>query len=107
MKKIVIALIIGIAAGIVDVVPMIAQQLNGYACASAFVHWVVLGLIIPFIGWNLKGWLKGILVSLLALLPVMILVSEKEPFSLIPMTAFSLVLGAAVGWAGEKWVKAV
>jgi hypothetical protein len=46
-------------------------------------------------------------VSLLALLPVMILVLEKEPLSLIPMTAFSLVLGAAVGWAGEKWVKTV
>jgi len=107
MKKIVIALIIGIAAGIVDVVPMMVQQLNGYACLSAFVHWVVLGLIIPFIGWNLKGWLKGILVSVLALLPVMVLVMEKEPMSLIPMTAFSLLLGAGVGWAGEKWVKGV
>ncbi|HAM97294.1 MAG TPA: hypothetical protein DCQ26_01680 [Marinilabiliales bacterium] len=107
MKKIFFALSIGIAAGIIDAVPMILQDLNPYASVSAFVHWVVLGLIIPFVSWNMKGWLKGILVGLLALLPVMVLVSEKEPLSLIPMTLFSVLLGAAVGWAGEKWVSSL
>lgn len=105
MKNIVKALLIGAAAGVIDIIPMIIQQLNIYAISSAFVHWLVLGLIIPFINWEIRAWAKGIIISVLSSVPILIIIAEKEPFSTIPVMIMSIVLGGLLGIVGEKLVK--
>jgi hypothetical protein len=104
MKNIFIALCIGCIAGIIDVVPMIVQKIDKSACISAFIQWLVLGLIIPFVNWNIQPWLKGLLIGELAALPILILVFAKEPKSVVPIVVFSAVLGIAVGIAGAKFI---
>lgn len=105
MKNIFIALIIGILAAIVDVVPMIIQRLDKYACISAAIQWIALGLIIPFVNWDMQPWLKGLLIAELTALPIIVLVFAKEPKSIIPIVIFSAILGIAVGLAGSKFIK--
>lgn len=105
MKNIFIALIIGLSAAIIDVVPMIIQRIDKSASISAFIQWVVLGLIIPYVNWDLQPWLKGLIIAELAALPILVLVFTKEPKSIIPIILFSAVLGAAVGVAGAKFIK--
>mgnify|MGYP000014480034 CR=1 FL=1 len=104
MNNILIALLIGIIAGILDVIPMILQKLNKYANFSAFMHWVVLGLIIPFVHWNVDPWLKGLLIGVLSAIPVIILVSEKDKKSIIPILAMSALLGIGVAIAGARFI---
>ena len=104
MSKIIIALLIGIIAGIIDVVPMIIQKIDRSACISAFVQWIFLGLIIPYVSWDIQPWLKGLLIAEMAALPIMVLVFVKEPKSTIPIFIFSAILGALVGVAGAKFV---
>ncbi len=104
MEKILIALCIGVAAGILDVTPMIIQKLNKTANWSAFIHWVVLGLIIPFVHWDMDTWLKGLVIGVLTTVPVMIIVSANDKKALIPMTLLSALLGAGVGFAGAYFV---
>jgi len=103
MKKLFISLGIGVAAGVVDVIPMIIQQLNIYACLSAFAQWVVLGILINYIELGMKAWLKGLTVALLCSIPIVIIVSENEPVSAIPIVIFSAVLGSLVGFFGKKY----
>jgi hypothetical protein len=105
MKNIFIALIIGISAAIIDVVPMIIQRIDKYACISAAIQWIVLGLIIPYVSWDMQPWLKGLLIGEMAALPVLILVFAKDPKSVIPIILFSAILGTAVGLAGAKFIK--
>ncbi len=105
MKNIFKALLIGLSAGAIDALPMIFQGLPWSATFSAFVHWIVLGLIIPFVNWNIKPWLKGLFIAILSELPIIIIVAEKEPISIIPITIFSLILGVAVGYCGDRFVK--
>ncbi len=105
MKNIFIALIIGISAGIIDVVPMIIQRIDKTACISAFIQWIVLGLIIPYVNWDMQAWLKGLIIAELAALPIMVLVFAKDPKSIIPIIIFSAILGIAVGLAGARFVK--
>jgi hypothetical protein len=105
MKNILIALIMGIVAGIIDVIPMVIQKLDMYSCVSAFIHWVVLGLVIPYVTWNIKPWLKGLLIAELTAISIMIIVYPQYPISLIPMIIFSAILGAGVGVAGAKFVR--
>jgi hypothetical protein len=105
MKNIFIAFIIGLSAAIIDVVPMIIQRIDKSACISAFIQWIVLGLIIPYVNWDIQPWIKGLIIAELAALPIMILVFAKEPKSIVPIIIFSAILGAAVGLAGARFIK--
>ncbi len=101
MNNILIALCIGVVAGIIDVTPMIIQKLDKTANWSAFIHWVVLGLIIPFVHWDIDPWLKGLIIGVLTTVPVMIIVAQNDKKAIIPMTLFSAILGIGVGVAGS------
>jgi hypothetical protein len=104
MEKILIALCIGIVAGLIDVTPMIIQKLDKTACWSAFAHWVVLGLIIPFVHWDIQPWLKGLIIGELSVIPIMIIVLAKDKKALIPMSIFSAILGIGVAVAGSIFI---
>ena len=105
MKNVFIALIIGISAAIIDVVPMIIQKIDKSACVSAAIQWIVLGLIIPYVNWDMQPWLKGLLIAELTALPIMVLVFAKDPKSIIPIIIFSAILGISVGFAGARFIK--
>ena len=104
MNDIFIALIIGIVAGIIDVIPMLIQKLNKFANLSAFTHWVVLGLIIPFVEWNIEPWLKGLIIGELAIIPVLLIVLPNDKKAIIPMIAMSALLGIGVAIAGARFI---
>jgi len=103
MSRLLISILIGMIAGVIDVVPMLVQKLSKHACLSAFVHWIVLGVVISYVQLTMPGWAKGIVMAALAGLPVAILVSEKDPKSIVPILIMSVVLGAAVGFATARY----
>lgn len=105
MKKLMISLGLGLIAGILDVLPMILQGLDWYSNSSAFMQWLVLGVFINYIQVDLKGWLKGIVISLASSLPIMVLVAKNDPFSIIPIIVMTTILGSMVGFLGEKYAK--
>lgn len=104
MNNFLIAILIGLSAGTIDVIPMIIMKLDRVANISAFTHYFVLGLIIPFVNWDLESWITGVIISFLSALPIMIIVFPKDKKALIPMTIFSIILGAAIGLAGAEWI---
>lgn len=104
MNNFLIAAVIGLTAGIIDVVPMIIMKLDKTSCISAFVHYLVLGFIIPFIYFGINPIITGIIVSFITALPVMVIVFSKDKKSIIPITIFSIILGAAIGFAGDKFI---
>ncbi len=104
MKKIAIGLLIGTIAGIIDVTPMVFMDLGLYANSSAFFHWLVLGLIIPFVSWDLYGWIKGALIGVISAVPIIIMTLEKGTSSILPILVSSLVLGALMGIAGQRFI---
>ena len=72
--------------GLIDVIPMIIMKLEKVANISAFIHYFVLGLIIPFIEWGINPLITGIMVSL------------------ISMIIFFIILGAGIGFAGNRFI---
>lgn len=104
MNDIFIALIIGIIAGIIDVIPMIIMKLEKTASLSAFSHWVVLGLVIPFVNWDLDTWLKGLVLAELFAIPVIIMVAKNDRKSIWSIVLMSAILGIAVGIAGDRFI---
>jgi len=104
MENILIALIIGILAGIIDVIPMLIQKLDKFASLSAFAHWLILGLIIPFVGWNIDPWLKGLIIGELSAIPVIIMIWKNDKKAFIPILLMSAILGMGVAIAGARFI---
>lgn len=101
-KKIIIGLLFGTIAGIIDVIPMIYQKLTWDANVSAFSLWIISGFLISILQIRINSIIKGLLISFLILTPSAILIGWKEPFSLIPIFIMTLILGSALGFAIEK-----
>jgi len=104
MKEILIALLIGIIAGTIDVIPMIIQKMDKYANLSAFAHWIVLGLIIPFVSWNIAPWLKGLIIAEISAIPILLIVAPNDKKAIIPISIMSAILGIGVGLAGAYFI---
>ena len=103
MKKVIVGVIFGIVAGIIDVIPMILQKLTWDANISAFLMWVISGFFIATINFKLNGILKGIVISFLLLIPSAVLIGWHEPFSLIPIFIMTLILSSLLGFAIQKF----
>ena len=105
MKKYIVGILLGSIAGIIDVIPMIIQELTWDANTSAFIMWVVVGFLIATVDLKIKPVLKGVLIAFLVLLPSAILISWKEPLSLIPITIMTLILSSLLGFFINKYTE--
>jgi drug/metabolite transporter (DMT)-like permease len=104
-KRITIGLLIGIVAGVIDVIPMLIQKLTWDANLSAFSFWVVSGFMIATSSLKLNPLLKGILIAFLCLLPTLFIIGWQEPISLLPILVMTVILGALVGFILNKIVR--
>jgi hypothetical protein len=104
MKEIIIALVIGIIAGVIDIIPMLMQKMKKTANLSAFIHWLVLGLIIPFVSWGIAPWLKGLIIAEISAIPILLIVAAEDKKAIIPITIMSAILGIGVGVAGAYFI---
>ena len=105
MRKLGISILLGIIAGMLDLIPMLLQNLDWHACASAFAQWVVLGVLINHIDWALNGWLKGLIVAEMASIPILFIVSNEGITSILPIIIMSAILGSLVGYNGMRFAK--
>lgn len=105
MKKVHLGILLGIIAGVIDVIPMILQRLTWDANLSAFTFWIISGFLIATTNINIKSAPKGIIISVLVLLPLTIIIGWKEPFSLIPIFVMTIILGSALGFLIDKYGK--
>ena len=103
MRKIYFGLLLGLIAGVIDVIPMILQGITWDANLSAFAFWIIAGFMIATSNLQLKPVLKGIVVSFLVLIPVLVMVAWSEPFSLIPICIMALILGSSLGYFIDRF----
>ena len=97
-----LTLLIGIVAGVIDVLPMIKMKVDKFSCISAFVYYIIVPFVIFGINWfsNL-WWLRGGVVAIIMAIPVIILVAKEDKKSPIAMTVMSIVLGSIISVVGH------
>ena len=84
---------------------MLVLHLPWQETVSAFVHWLVLGFVIAYVSLPVKPWLKGMIIGVLSALPIAILVSGQGAQAVAPIMTSSVILGAAVGWATDRFCR--
>ena len=106
MKNLKVGILLGFVAGIIDIIPMLVQQLTWDANISALSMWMVVGIFISTVDWKINSILIGILISLLVLLPSAILIGWKNPILLVPIFSMTVILGGILGFSIVKINKA-
>lgn len=105
IRKVFTGILLGVAAGIIDVIPMLIQKLTWDANLSAFSMWVVIGFLLTITDLKLNSVIKGVVISLLVLLPTAIIIGWNEPFSLLPIFIITVFLGGLLGYFVNKLTK--
>ena len=101
-NNVVIGLLLGAVAGVLDVIPMLLQGLTWDANLSAFFLWVVAGFMLATSNLRLPPVSKGIVISFMCLLPSVFIIGWHEPLTLVPVGIMTLILGASLGFAYGK-----
>ncbi len=102
MKKTILGIMLGVFAGIIDIIPMLIKRLSWDANLSAFSLWIISGFLIASSNLRISGWLKGILISFLVLIPCAFIIGWKEPVSLLSIAVITLILGGVLGYLIER-----
>lgn len=102
MRTLLLSMVIGIGAGIIDILPMIIQKMDKRAIASAFLQYffvsiIILNSTIPGVIW----WLQGGLIALALSIPIIIIVSGKDKKAVPIIAAMSIILGTLISIAGH------
>ncbi len=101
MRTLVISMVIGIIAGIIDILPMIIQKMDKRSIQSAFLQYFFVSIIIvnidlPGIIW----WLQGGIIAFALAIPIIIIVSEKDRKAVPVIASMSIMLGTLISIAG-------
>ena len=102
MKNIMLTVLIGCIAGIIDILPMLKMKLDKYAILSAFSFY----FIMPFIIFNIKfleniWWLKGGFITFVLSIPTIIIISKMDKKSILPIASMAIILGSIIGIVGH------
>ncbi|WP_455592776.1 hypothetical protein [Bacteroides sp.] len=101
MNTLLLSALIGLVAGTLDVLPMIAKKLPKPACVSAFLQYFFVSIIItnidlPYLPW----WMEGGVISLMMAIPIVVLIAENEKKSIPIILGNAVVLGTLISLAG-------
>ena len=97
MNRTFAGIIAGFIAGIIDLIPMIIQNLTWDANLSAFSMWLAVGFFTAHVSFKMHPVLKGILVAFICLLPSAFIIAWSMPESIIAVSVMTLLLGSLTG----------
>ena len=104
-NKLLMALLIGVFAAIIDVTPGIIRGIDLTITFTGFTFWVLMGPTIAFISLPVRDWLKGLIVASLLSIPGTILMTLVDKSTVLPMFLLALILGSLVGFLTGRYAK--
>jgi hypothetical protein len=105
MRNYLVAGLIGIVVGLIDITPMILQKLPKRANVSAFLQYFLISIIICFIDFPSIPWfLEGSLISLALSIPIIIITSEKDNKNKYIISSMAIILGLIIGLLKHNFI---
>ena len=103
MKKYISGIISGILAGVINCLFLLfSQDLEITVFISTFVIWVVTGILISSVDFNVNGILKGIIVSVLVSMSSLIYTFSSTIIGGIWTLITTIMVGAFMGYIVQK-----
>lgn len=105
MKNILLALLIGSMAGVIDIIPMIIKKLDKYFIFSAFLFYLILGVLNYKTGFVNTPWLNGLITGIILFVPQFFLVYKLDKPALPLILLNTIILSCGVGLLTGLFIK--
>jgi len=98
-------LLLGLATGILNAIPMVFLATPWQSVAAILLHWLALSVVIAYARMPLESWATGMLVAVLTSLPLGILLHPASAGGVLQSLGIALVLGGLLGYTAERLVR--
>jgi len=107
MRKIIIGILLGTLAGIIDVIPMIIQKTTLGCLCIGFYHVDNCGSLIAAIEIKIYSILKGIIIAFMVLLPCAIIIAVKSLFQWCQFPSYLIGSEVLLGYSIEALARKI
>lgn len=104
MENIIKSLLLGLAAGIINIIPMALQGLDWRIYAATTIHWLGLGVVITFARLPVQPWLSGMIIGAATGIPIALFSSCDERAPWVITFFLSFILGGLLGLMSERLI---
>jgi hypothetical protein len=105
MKNALVIVIIGLAAGLLDLIPLIMVEAPLLNMAAIVIFWLVAVFFMTRASLFKNPLLNGLAVAVLIMLPVVMTVYVVNPGDFLPMLSMAVILGPLSGFALNRGLK--
>lgn len=105
MNYFLISILIGLAAAIIDTIPMVIKKLDIMFILSAFTLWIVVGIFVPKVQFASFQTLNGLIIALLLFLPLSFLIYKLDKNAFAQVIISTVILGCLVGFFSGLFIK--
>ena len=103
LRKMIIAVVIGLIAGLLDLIPLVMVGAPLLNMASILMFWVVTGLFVANVTLLKNSILNGLVLSTLNMLPLVMVIYTINPKDFLPMLSMAIILGPLVGYLNGRF----
>lgn len=102
MRAYLIVILIGLVAGFIGILPLLRQKTDKYSGFAAFLFYALMPYVVYHISVpGVPAWWKGIAVTLVLSLPVIIAISRSYKRCIFPMLLMSVLVGFFITFLGR------
>ena len=105
MNSFTISLCIGLAAAVIDIIPMIIKRLDKLFILSAFTMWIFVGIANGMLNIVETPVLNGLAVALMFFLPLSFLIFRQDNSAFLQICITTVLLGSLVGAGTGIFIK--
>jgi hypothetical protein len=102
-KKIIVSVIIGLAAGLIDLIPLVMVRVPLLNMVSILMFWIVTSYFVANVTLFKNAPLNGLVLSTLNMLPLVVIIYTINPKDFLPMLSMALILGPLVGYLNGRF----
>ncbi len=107
VKKTITALIIGLVAGLLDLIPLVMVGAPLLNMMSILMFWVVTSYFVANVKLINNNPLNGLVLSTVNMLPLVMVIYTINPKDFLPMLSMALVLGPLVGYLNGRFNQSI
>jgi hypothetical protein len=102
-KKIGVAFIIGLVAGLIDLIPLVMVSVPLLNMVSILLFWIITSCFVANVTLFKNSLLNGLVLSTVNMLPLVLVIYTINPKDFLPMLSMALILGPLVGYLNGRF----
>lgn len=97
-RKITTAVIVGLVAGFIDLIPLIMVKAPLLNMVSILLFWIITSYFVASVTLLRNKVMNGLVLSTLNMLPLVVVIYTINPKDFMPMLSMAFILGPLVGY---------